>query len=81
MDSIVILASFIVDVVEKGILEEAGSAIVILRLWRVFKIVEEVSNSAQEQIDAFTERIEKLEQENKNLKRELEIANPRHQSD
>lgn len=81
LDSTVILAGFIVDVAERGVIEEAGSVIVILRLWRVFKIVEEVSNSAQEQIDTFVERIEELEQENQSLKRQLEIGNGARQID
>lgn len=42
-DATVILAGFVIDVCLKGVLEEAGSIVVILRLWRVFKIVEEFS--------------------------------------
>ena len=52
-------------------LEEAGSIVVILRLWRVFKIVEEFSAGASEQMDILTELNEKLEKENSDLKREL----------
>lgn len=52
-------------------LEEAGSIVVILRLWRVFKIVEEFSAGASEQMDILTELNEKLEKENTDLKREL----------
>lgn len=37
-DAIVIVAGFIVDVCLKGILEEVGSIVVVLRLWRVFKV-------------------------------------------
>ena len=44
---------------------------VVLRLWRVFKIIEEFSAGAEEQMDDLTERIEKLEMENKELKKEL----------
>ena len=52
-------------------LEEAGSIVVILRLWRVFKIVEEFSAGASDQMDVLTELNEKLEKENIELKREL----------
>ena len=52
-------------------LEEAGSIVVILRLWRVFKIVEEFSAGASDQMDILTELNEKLEKENSDLKREL----------
>ena len=52
-------------------LEEAGSIVVILRLWRVFKIVEEFSAGASDQMDALTEQNERLEKENSELRREL----------
>lgn len=54
-----------------GVLEEAGSIVVILRLWRVFKIVEEFSAGASDQMDIMAEKIEKLEVENQGLKKEL----------
>ena len=44
---------------------------VILRLWRVFKIVEEFSAGASDQMDILTQLNEKLEKENSDLKREL----------
>lgn len=55
----------------KGVLEEIGSIVVVLRLWRVFKIIEEFSAGAEEQMDTLTERIEQLEMENKELKKEI----------
>lgn len=55
----------------KGVLEEAGSIVVILRLWRVFKIVEEFSGAAQDQMDVLSEKVEKLKDENQGLKKEL----------
>ncbi|MCJ1379099.1 hypothetical protein MMC17_002199 [Xylographa soralifera] len=70
-DAFVIVAGFIVDVCLKGVLEEIGSIVVVLRLWRVFKIIEEFSAGAEEQMDTLTERIESLEMENKELKKEL----------
>ena len=73
-------------------LEEAASIVVILRLWRVFKIVEEFSAGASDreyyssiftealltlnsnlEMDVLNEKIEKLEKENQELKRELKV--------
>ena len=62
-----------VDVCLKGVLEEVGSIVIVLRLWRVFKIVEEFSVEAEEQMDALSERIEHLEMENKELLKELGV--------
>ena len=71
-DAVVIVAGFIVDVCLKGVLEEAGSIVVVLRLWRVFKIIEEFSGAAEEQMDKLTEKLDHLEMENKDLKKELD---------
>jgi hypothetical protein len=59
----VIVSGFILDIVLKGIAEEAASLIVILRLWRVFKIFEELTVGAQEQVDSMAHRIQELEKE------------------
>jgi hypothetical protein len=65
------VAGFIVDVLLHGILEEVASLVVILRLWRFFKIIEEFSVGAEEQMDGLNLRIEQLEMENRDLKLEL----------
>ncbi|KAG9234372.1 hypothetical protein BJ875DRAFT_15155 [Amylocarpus encephaloides] len=70
-DATVIVAGFIIDVLLKGVLEEVASLVVILRLWRFFKIIEEFTVGAQEQMDGLEMRIEQLETENQDLKREL----------
>jgi hypothetical protein len=70
-DAIVIFAGFIVDVLLHGVLEEVASLVVILRLWRFFKIIEEFSVGAEEQMDGLVLRIEQLETENEGLKAEL----------
>lgn len=44
---------------------------VVLRLWRFFKIIEEFGVGAQEQMDGLNMRINQLETENDDLKREL----------
>ena len=72
-DATIIIVGFIIDVCLKGVLEEAGSIVVILRLWRVFKIVEEFSAGASEQMDAMTEELEKLQEENKDLRKRMTI--------
>lgn len=66
-DATVIIASFVIDVCLKGILEEAGSVVVILRLFRVIKIVDEFKVEAEEQLDDLKETIERLERENGQL--------------
>ena len=59
------------DVLLHGVLEELASLVVVLRLWRFFKIIEEFSVGAEEQMDGLELRIEQLETENGDLKREL----------
>lgn len=66
-----ILASFLTDVVLHGLLEEVASLVVVLRLWRLFKIVEEFSVGAEEQMEGLQIRIEQLEAENGGLREEL----------
>ena len=43
----------------------------MLRLWRVLKIIEELSAGAEERMDSLAERVEHLQMENKELKKEL----------
>jgi len=62
----------VLDVLLKGIVEEVGSLVVVLRLWRVFKIIEELSAGAEEQIEPLQDRVEELEKENAGLRKELE---------
>lgn len=70
-DATVIVASFIIDVLLRGILEEVASLVIVLRLWRVFKIIEELSVGAQEQTEGLRQRIEVLEQEKSQMEAEL----------
>jgi voltage-gated hydrogen channel 1 len=67
---LVVVAGFVVDVLLHGIIEEAASLIVIMRLWRVFKIIEELSVGAQEQTEDLQHKIEELENDNKLLRKE-----------
>lgn len=72
MDAAVILAGFIIDVLLRGTLEEIGSIVVVLRLWRVLKIIDELSAGAAEQMEPLSQRIEVLEKENGELEKEIE---------
>ncbi|OJJ51108.1 hypothetical protein ASPZODRAFT_55138 [Penicilliopsis zonata CBS 506.65] len=73
-DSLVILVAFIIDVSLHGVAEELGSIVVVLRLWRVFKIIEELSSASEEAMEEYEVEIERLRAENETLKRRLNIA-------
>lgn len=71
-DAIVIVAGFIIDVLERGsLVEEIGSIVVVLRLWRVLKIIDELSTEAAEQMEPLSDRVSELEKQNDSLQREL----------
>ncbi|KAH8196860.1 hypothetical protein TruAng_008973 [Truncatella angustata] len=71
-DAFVIVVGFVIDIVEHGdVVEEIASLVVILRLWRFVKIVDEFTLEASEQWDEVRERLEALEKENSELKEEL----------
>lgn len=70
-DATAIVASFMVDVLTHGPVEEAGSLIIILRLFRVFKIVEESSTVATETVEGYEEKIKELKNENQDLRQRL----------
>lgn len=70
-DATAIVASFLVDVLTHGPVEEAGSLIIILRLFRVFKIVEESSTVATETVEGYEEKIKELKRENQDLRQRL----------
>ncbi len=66
-----IFSSFVIDALLHGEIEEVASLIVILRLWRIFKIVEEFTSAAKESMEDLEQRCEELEEENRRLKEEL----------
>lgn len=74
-DAIVIIFGFIIDVCLEGILEDMVSLVVVLRLWRVFKIIEEFSAGAEVRIEEIQGYVEKLEHENKTLKAQIDAQN------
>ncbi|KAJ9607649.1 hypothetical protein H2200_007727 [Cladophialophora chaetospira] len=72
-DAAVILIAFILDLaLRAGPLEEAGSLVVVLRLWRVFKIIEEFSSGAEDEISELQGTIEVLRREKEDLGKENE---------
>jgi cell division protein FtsB len=61
----------VVPVTLQGVTEEVASLIVILRLFRVVKIVDELGVAADEQMKELEGRIEELEKENEGLRDEI----------
>lgn len=49
---------------------------IILRLWRFVKIIEELSVGASEQMEDLEMRVEQLEKENSDLKSQLRQPRP-----
>lgn len=70
-DATIIVASFLVDVLTHGVVEEVASLIIILRLWRFVKIIEELSVAGSERMEDLEMKIERLEEENANLRDKL----------
>ncbi|KAH6613793.1 hypothetical protein B0J18DRAFT_64884 [Chaetomium sp. MPI-SDFR-AT-0129] len=71
-DAFVILVSFGVDVATRGIVEDIASIVIVLRLWRLVKIIEEVSVGAAEGMEEIEARVVELERENEALRKEIE---------
>jgi hypothetical protein len=67
-DAFVIVGSFAIDLLEHGVAEEIASLIVILRLWRFVKIVNEFTVEASAQMEEIRMRVEDLEKENAELR-------------
>jgi hypothetical protein len=70
-DAFIVIAGFITDVALRGIIEEVASLIVVMRLWRVVKIIEELGVGAQEQTEELNVTIEKCRSDNEELKNEI----------
>ncbi|KAF2117661.1 hypothetical protein BDV96DRAFT_570641 [Lophiotrema nucula] len=70
-DATIILASFIFELALQGVTEEVASLIVILRLLRVVKIVDELSVGAEEQMKDLEERLATSEKANEELMDEV----------
>jgi len=70
-DAGVVIASFVVDVVLHGVLEDIASLVVALRLWRFVRILDEFSFGADEQMSELRHQIQDLETQNARLTRRL----------
>lgn len=71
-DAFVITVSFIIDVVARGIVKEIASIVIVLRLWRLVKIIEELSVGAAERMEEIEGKLKELEQENADLRAQVE---------
>uniref|UniRef100_A0A8H7NHR8 Voltage-gated hydrogen channel 1 n=1 Tax=Bionectria ochroleuca TaxID=29856 RepID=A0A8H7NHR8_BIOOC len=70
-DAFIVVAGFVTDVVLHGVIEEVASFIVVLRLWRVVKIIEELGVGEQERAEESQRRIDELGGEVDLLRKEL----------
>ncbi|EEA28233.1 hypothetical protein TMatcc_003445 [Talaromyces marneffei ATCC 18224] len=70
-DALVIVLAFVLDVSLRGIVEKLGSMVVVLRLWRVFMIIEEMSEVSADMMEKYEEELDDLKRENSQLKRKL----------
>ena len=73
-DSLVIVVAFTIEVSLRGIGEELGSLVIVLRLWRVFQIIEELSSAGEETLEQYEQQIERLQQENASLRQRLNLT-------
>ncbi|KAF2002693.1 hypothetical protein P154DRAFT_488163 [Amniculicola lignicola CBS 123094] len=71
-DASVIIISFAFELALRGVEEEVASLIVVLRLLRVVKIIDEMSVAADEQMSDLSDRLIEFEKENEGLRREIE---------
>lgn len=67
-DATIIVLSFLIDIGMRGPAESIGSLLVVLRLWRLAKISEEVVLGAAERMEMLEHHIDDLEAENKHLR-------------
>ncbi|TDZ26708.1 Voltage-gated hydrogen channel 1 [Colletotrichum orbiculare MAFF 240422] len=71
LDGIVIAASFVVDILSHGVVEEIASLVIVFRLFRFVKVVEEMSMGAAERMEGLEEQLAELRRENGEMKRQL----------
>ncbi|KAF2262289.1 hypothetical protein CC78DRAFT_582774 [Lojkania enalia] len=70
-DAAIILVSFFFEVALQGVTEEVASLIIILRLIRVVKIIDEFSVGAEEQMKALEDRLADTKHKNEKLQEEV----------
>ncbi|GAB0134862.1 hypothetical protein EsDP_00003216 [Epichloe bromicola] len=77
-DAMVIVLSFAIDFASRGLIESIGSLVVVLRLWRLSKISEEVILGATERLELMEQQLMELEHENTALKQQLGTGSQEH---
>ncbi|KAF2692184.1 hypothetical protein K458DRAFT_286130 [Lentithecium fluviatile CBS 122367] len=70
-DASIIIISFMFEITLQGIEEEVASLIIILRLLRVIKIVDEISVGAEEQMKDLEDRLNESERDVRALREEV----------
>jgi hypothetical protein len=75
---VVIILSFTIDIASRGLGETIGSLIVVLRLWRLAKISEELVIGASERMEVLEQQMEELEHENQHLRSQLGLESHRY---
>lgn len=68
-----ILVAFVIEITLHGMEEEFGSLVVVLRLWRVFQIIEELRSASEDTMEEYEDEIKRLRQENASLKQRLNL--------
>jgi hypothetical protein len=71
LDAVVIVLGLAVGALLEGVLRETASLVVVLRLLRLFKVIEEVGAGAEERVEGLREQIAFLFRENESLREEL----------
>lgn len=71
LDAVVIVLGVAIDVLLEGVMGEIASFVVVLRLLRVFRIIEGVSNGAEERMMGMREQIDFLFRENTSLREDV----------
>ncbi|KAJ6104395.1 hypothetical protein N7523_010715 [Penicillium sp. IBT 18751x] len=72
-DSLVILVAFVIEVALHGMEEELGSLVIVLRLWRVFQIIEELRSASEDTLEEYEDELKNLRQENAGLRQRLNL--------
>ncbi|KAK3665652.1 hypothetical protein LTR22_003592 [Elasticomyces elasticus] len=73
LDATIIITAFILDVLLKGIVDDISSLVIVLRLWKVVKIIGEMSAATQARLELLEEKVIELENENEKLRGEIDI--------
>ncbi|GAW19754.1 hypothetical protein ANO14919_092430 [Xylariales sp. No.14919] len=71
LDAFVIVGSFAIDLLEHGIAEEIASLVIVLRLWRFVKIIQEFSVEQSELTEELRKQIEELKEQVGDLESQL----------